>query len=479
MRSVVSLRRPAGRAVAVLLSFALLAGATDCSYRGREIGGNTPDQLTQGTVTGFGSVLVGGVEYRTSGATITLDGAAAAETALRPGHVVALRGRLDSNGTAGRADTISGDAALVGTVDARDAAAGTVTVLGTRVQLNGNTSFGSGIDGAATTPFAIGDRLVVWGYSGTTTAVLATRIERAASTRDLQVAGRVSSLDTAGRRYTVRGTVVDYANAGTVDTLRDGAYAVAFGTTTNPGGSLLAQRVAVRDEAPAAADRDRGDVTGIVARYVSALDFEVGGREVTTTDSTTYANGAAADLEVGVLVTVRGTFDTNRRLVASRVEFLPDPTFRVLAPIETFNAGATTFGGGGVQVQTNAVTRWEDRTALASRTFRFGELRTGDWVDARGYEESASRTATATVVERRDAPADQRIELQGQAQNLVSPNLAIAGVPVVTTNAQFRDPAGAVLTRTQFYSQAVDRAVVARGRFSGTTLVADSVQIRP
>ena len=280
MRPSAFLRRPLGRVLAAVLSIALLAGQTECTYRSGGIGGGsrTPAQLTQGTVAGFGSVFVEGVEYRTTSVSITLDGATATEADLRPGHVVALRGRLDSGRTTGRADTLSGDAALVGTVGARDAALGSVTVLGTRVQMNGSTSFGRDIDGAATTPFAVGDRLLVWGYSGPNTAVQATRIERAAVTRDLQVAGRVSSLDAGARRYTVRGTIVDYAAAGTVDDLRDGAYAVAFGTTTNADGSLRARRVSVRDEAPTAENRDDGDGTGVVTRVASALDVDVAGR---------------------------------------------------------------------------------------------------------------------------------------------------------------------------------------------------------
>ncbi len=485
MRSSASLHRPFGRVLAGLLAVALLAGQTECTYRSGGSGGNdgggsrTPAQLTQGAVTGFGSVFVEGVEYRTTNVAITLDGATGTEADLRPGHVIALRGRLDSGRTTGRADTLSGDAALVGTVGARDAALGSVTVLGTRVQMNGNTSFGREIDGAATTPFAIGDPLLVWGHSGPNTAVLATRIDRAAATRELQVAGRVSSLDTVARRYTVRGTVVDYASAGAVDSLRDGAYAVATGTATNSDGSLRARRVSVRDEAPAAENRDEGDVTGVVTRVASALDFDVGGRTVTTNSSTTFVDGATTDLRVGILLTARGEFDSNRRLVARRVEFARDPTVRVLAPIESFDTGTSAFSAGGVQVRTNAFTRWEDRTAFASRTFRYGELRSGEWLDVRGFEDSSVRTATASVVDRRDPPNDARVELQGRARNLVSPNLAIVGVPVLTTSAEFRDAAGATLTRAQFYAQAVDRTVVARGRFSGTTLVADSVQIRP
>lgn len=472
--------RAAARACGVVLAAVLLAGATQCTYRGKQLGGSSPDQLTQGTVTGFGSVFVAGVEYTISGTTITIDGASATEADLRPGQLVAVKGRLNTGNTTGRADSITADAALAGDVTARDATAGTVVVLGTTVQLAADTTFGAGIDGAATTPFAIGDRLVVHGYSAATTGVISTRIERVTSTRALQTAGRIASLDANAKRYVVRGTTVDYSGVGSVDgTPAVGAYAFASGTTTGADGSLRATRVQIRDEAPAGTNKDGGDVDGVVSRFGSATDFDVAGRSVTTNSSTTFVNGASADLKAGAVLNVRGVFDSGAKLVASRIEFRRAANFRVLAPIETFNTAATSFLAGGVQVQTNSRTRFEDRSTLASRTLRYAELRSGEWIEARGVEESATRTATALVVERRDVPASGRVELQGIATSLADPTLSITGVPVSTENAEFRDRSGALLGRLPFFSQARNQPVVARGRFAAGVLVADSLQLRP
>jgi hypothetical protein len=469
---------------ALVLLAGFLAGATECTYRGKPVGGGSSsrDQLTQGTITGFGSIVVGGVTYSTSGLAITLDGATASESALRPGMVVALRGRLDADRTTGRADRLTADAALVGTVEARDASAATIRVLNTPVQLANDTSYGAGLDGAATTPFAIGDRVVVHGYSGVNTAVLATRVERAADTRDLQAAGRVSALDSTARRFSLRGTVVDYSAATSLDAgLANGAYAVAFGTRTNADGSLRAQRVQVRAEGATPADRDTGEVEGVISRYASATEFELGGRSVTTNSSTTYANGSATDLKAGAYLLVSGTYDSQQRLVAERIEFRRTAAFRVLAPIETFFTANGEFVAGGVQVRTTARTRWEDRSAFGSRTLRYAELRTGDWVDARGVTESATRTATALVVERRDVPPNFTFELQAVAGTISVANstVTLAGITVSTTSALYFDRAGARLTAAQFYDQARDDVVLARGRFAGGTFVADSVQLRP
>jgi hypothetical protein len=473
-------RLVAGGALLLLATF--LAGATECTYRGKPVGSGSRDQLTQGTISGFGSVIVGGVTWSTAGVSATLDGTTATEGSFRPGMVVAIRGRLDSGRATGRADTLSSDAALVGPVEARDVTAGTVGVLGTTVQLAGDTSLGAGIDGAAPEPFAIGDRIAVHGYSGATTGVQATRIDRVVESRDLQVAGRVSALDASARRYAVRGTIVDYSAATTLDSgLANGAYAVAFGTRTNSDGSLRAVRVQVRPQAGAPEDRDTGEVEGVISTYTSASQFDLGGRNVTTTAATLYVNGSAPDLAPGVFVLVNGVYDAQARLVADRIEFRRAATFRLFAPVETFFPAASEFVAGGVQVRTTARTRWQDRTALASRTLRYDELRAGEWVEARGVAESAARTATALVVERRDAPVNFTFELQSAASaaSLSLATLTLAGVPVTTAGAAYFDRGGSRLTAGQFYDQARGATVLARGRFAGATFVADSVQLRP
>jgi hypothetical protein len=470
---------PVVRALAVAALAALTAGATQCSYR-KHTFGSSATQTATGSITGFGSTFVGGTEFSTANATIRVDGASAAESALAPGQVAVVAGRPASGGATPGADTITVDAALVGAVDAVDAAAGTVTVLGTTVHFGADTSYGSGIDAAGTAPpLAVGDRIAVHGWSGAAGPVYATRVERAAASRDLQVAGRLTSLDAGAKTYATRGAVVDYSAATSVDAaLAAGAVAVATGTTTNPDGSLRASVVSVRAD-PTVANGDAGDLEGLVTRYASATDFDVAGRTVSTGSTTTFVNGVAGDLAAGVRLVVHGTYDASAHLNASRVQFARAAHFRVLAPVETFLASGGGWTGGGVTVQVDARTRYEDRSSLALRTFRLADLHTGEWVEARGVEESASRTATALVVERRDVPPGLRYELQGLAQDAVDPGLTLVGVPVVTTGAEFRDAAGALLTSVQFYSRAAGAPVVARGRFSGTTLVADSVQLRP
>jgi hypothetical protein len=76
----------------------------DTNPGGIDRGGIT---IAQGPISGFGSVIVGGVHYSTSGATITIDDQPGVESDLRVGQVVRLEGRLDASGTTGVATRIT------------------------------------------------------------------------------------------------------------------------------------------------------------------------------------------------------------------------------------------------------------------------------------------------------------------------------------------------------------------------------------
>lgn len=457
----------------------LLAGATECSYRGRDFGGggSDGDAVTFGPVTAFGSIFVNGVEYATGSATFTLNGASIAETGLAPGRLVAITGTRDSND--GRARTVAAEDRLVGPISEIDRAAGTLTVLGQVVQLTGATVFGTNVEPGDASAFLVGQSVAVDGYR-TSDGLRATRLERPAGGQAFRVLGRVSNLSTGARTFDLGRTTVDYSGAGTLDSgVRNGAYVAASGLALADDETLLATAVNVRDELPEVSSGDDGSVRGVVTRFGSASDFDLGGQPVSTSSSTTYSGGTSGDVAVDRELEVTGEFDRNGTLVASQVTFAAAATFRVVGNVDRLSSSAATLEIAGVTVTTNARSIWEDRAGTALRTFAFDDLRTGDWVEVRGTVGAADRTATALVVERRVEPANSRAELQGPAGSVASASLVIAGTTVSTTGATFRDADGDPITRTQFVAAADGAIVRVVGRLSGATLVADLAQIRP
>jgi hypothetical protein len=94
----------------------------------------------------------------------------------------------------------------------------------------------------------------------------------------------------------------------------------------------------------------------------------------------------------------------------------------------------------GVTVTVNAVTTFEDKSSANLRTLRLADLRTGDFLEVRGFEDATAGQLTAVTIERLNP--DNRVQLQGTARNVSDPNLQVLGVNVMmVAGAEFRDTA--------------------------------------
>ncbi len=133
-----------GRALAAAaLLLALLHGCGGSGGVDSGGTGGTLPTLAQGPISGFGSIVVAGVHYDESRAELLdADGAPVPASALALGAVVRIdASAVTTSGT--RADavarTVRTQEAVIGPVEAVDAAAGTLRVLGQAVAVNGGT----------------------------------------------------------------------------------------------------------------------------------------------------------------------------------------------------------------------------------------------------------------------------------------------------------------------------------------------------
>jgi hypothetical protein len=451
------------------------AGATTPSIGGINGGG-----IARGAITGFGSIFVNGVEFSTSGATIRVEDATAAESQLKLGQIVTVQGTISDDGRTGTARTVAFNDDVEGPVQSINLAASSFVVLGQTVRVTATTVFDGGIAPAALSGVTVGTIVEVSGLPDSNGVIVATRVERKAAAGELEVSGRVAALDAAQRRFAVNALTVDYATATVTNgTLANGACVEAKGT--NVAGSVLtATRVEVKSCALGAAAGDRGEVEGLITRFVSATDFDVGGQRVTTTATTTYVNGAvnatAADLRLDLRVEVEGTFNAAGVLEARKVEIKPDSSSRLQGTVDSINAASSSFNVFGIAITVNANTRLEDKSAARVSPFRLADLRTADYVEVRGFRGTAAASIVATLVERNTL--DSRRELQGQVTAVARPNLTILGVGIATSaGTQFRNVDDAALTADAFFAAAANRVVKVRGTWNGTTFAATEAEL--
>lgn len=461
---------------------ALLAGCGGGGDSGNS-GGNGPAvggiqgsgrTVSVGTITGFGSIFVNGVEYSTTNARIRVDGRAATEAELRIGQVVNVQGTVDSGGTTGTATEVTFDADVVGPVMQLDVAAGTLVVLGQTVRVTGNTHFDadivpSNIEGLATAGLVV----EVSGFVNAAGEISATRIEREAPGDEFEVTGAVQALDTTAKTFRINTLTVDYGSATQEGTLADGRVAEVEGTTFTAGGALIATSVEVKSGI-GAADDDDVELEGLITRFASSTDFEIAGQRITTNTSTQF-DLQGATLGVDVHVEVEGRIDANGVLVAREVEVELENTAEVAGLIDSVTAGSDSLRVAGVSITAGADTKYEDKSALALQPLRLSDLRTGDYVEVRGTE-SQGGGLTAAIIER--AEPESETVLQGIAGSAADPGFVLLGVDVlVDAGTEFENAADQPITRGEFFAQAAGRLVKAEGTLSGTTLVAAEVEI--
>ena len=433
--------------------------------------------FSSGTITGFGSVIVNGVRFTTTSASITIDGrSGASETELKVGQVVEVRGRFDSNGTTGTANTITFNDSTEGPVSAVDTVAGTLVVLGQTVRVNGATVFDDRFANPSLAGITVGVVVEVSGFRNAANEIVATRIEPKTAGGTFELTGAVSSLDTTNSRFNIGATVINYAGVTpTNGTLSNGGCAEAKGTAF-AGGALTATSVEVKSCTPTGATNDRAEVEGLISRFVSATDFDVGAQRVTTTGSTTYENGVVGDLRLGIKVEAEGTLNAAGVLTATKVQIKPDTSLRLLGTIDDLNAAAATLRVFGLTISTNAGTAYEDKSSANIRQFRFADLAASNYVEIRGYAGTTANSMVAARIERDDVSS--RREIQGVAASpATAPNLTIFGISVSTAGAQYRDEAGASITQAAFYAAAGNRLVKVRGSWNGSSFTATEAEL--
>jgi hypothetical protein len=435
--------------------------------------------VTVGAISGFGSVHVNGIRFETNGAVVTLDGQPGTEAQLRVGQVVRIRGTRNGAGDDCHASSIDFDDAVQGPVEAVDATAGTLVVLGQGVRVDELTSFDDRFEPASLAGVAVGAIVEVSGFRDAGGVIHATRIEPKDAGELFEVTGTVANHDAAARRFDIAALTVDYS-AAQLDDLPGGApdnglLVEVKGRTLAADGVLLATRVEGKRDDMDDDDDMEAEIEGVITRFASASDFDVSGHPVSTTSTTRFENGSSDDLALGVRVEVEGDI-RNGVLVAEKVKFEREADLRVSAGIDAIDAAAGTFSVLGITVQTNATTRFEDKTDAQVRPFGVGDLRVGDFVEVRGSAGSVPDSIAAARVEREDA--EERLELRGIAEDVAEPQLSILGVTVLTNaNTEFEDEGDDNLGAAEFFARAPGRLVSVDGQLEGDVFVAREIEL--
>lgn len=467
----------------MLLELTLL-GLASCSGGGGAGGADLRaiDRSGQsaGTVDGFGSIFVNGIEWNTTTATFTINDQPGSEAGLRVGEYVVVSGTLDETGLIGTASVVERDPLVRGQITSTDLLTNSFTVLGQTILIDANSVFAAPLtDLGALAP---GNTVEVDGLFTANGDILATLVKPTPAAATQEVRGVVTNLDPATSRFMLAGLTID-ANRATFEdfpaNIANGNFVEVEGSTLNPTGDLVADRVEL-ESSSAAVGVDEGtefEIEGLITTFTSAADFEVSGVRVTTDQATEFENGSASDLALNVRVEVEGRVGPNDTIIADEVELKLESDVVIEALVEAVSPASGAFTMLGIDLTTNATTQLIDESDANLPGFTIADLAIGDYVKVKAI--GGTDPVLASLVKRLNPEND--LEITGPVTAINDPEFSIEGALVQTDGAtSFEDAAGVSITAADFFAAVqIGSRVEAEGQSPAAgTLVADSVELK-
>jgi hypothetical protein len=265
-----------------------------------------------GSVSGFGSVFVNGIEWFTESAVVTLDGVTGSESDLRLGMVVEVRGLPLPDDATAEALRVEFDDAIQGPVEAiaeTSPTSRTLQVLGQTVILDADdTRFDDSDPGFQLHSVAVGDVLEVSGLLDGAAAIHATWVRRLGSlslgVTPVELEGVVSGWS-EGEGFELGAVAVEFGPGTDLSelagALADGLLVEVEGVLVEPA-LVLADRVG-RSQGPPQEIADFS-LEGIVSGFASLADFRVAGQPVDASaaiflpgDPSFVSDGAQVEVE--------------------------------------------------------------------------------------------------------------------------------------------------------------------------------------
>ncbi len=386
-----------------------------------------------GSITGFGSIVVNDIRFDDAKAVVRDDDGNPRTTSdLRLGMVVEVEG--SALGTApvdspyareGDASLIRFGAEVIGPLQAVDATASRIVVLGQVVDIASDTFFGEDLAGglAVLSALPAGSVLEIHGFrvSGADGHYAATRIDRLVGATEYRLQGIVHDLDSAQRRFAIGAAWIDYLSIGAEDAqaagVSEGGLAnVRLGTVPRQDGTWVMLQEAAPPPPPPATPTPEAEldaeIDGIVARDVEGTTFTVDGMRV---DASTATVQGDTRLEPGARVRVSGRL-VGGVLVARTIEVHDRRTPRdEPRPQAVFLSGTV----GALDVARRVLRLRDVLVDFSSATFSGGslaDLRNGTTIDVEGVKSDDGATVQATRLrfgEQRTRPGPSRPENPG------------------------------------------------------------------
>jgi hypothetical protein len=464
--------RPIHTGIITIAALVLSVFITACggggggSLAGGGIGGTG---VTSGTVSGFGSVFVNGIEFETDGASRDVDDEISTsngfddDTVLGIGMVVTITGTVNADGATGTADSIVYDDDVEGPVaaiaEAPDMVTKTLTIFDFTIVVNRNTTV---FENTAYGSLAANDLLEVSGYFGADGKLYATRVEKqgklALGVSGVELKGTVSGFDgidsfmLGAVTVTFDGTTEFEDLPGTVT---NGQFVEVEGTLETAT-SIAASRIELEDEG-FGDDVDEISLEGIVTDFNDIGNFRVSGQRVNASSAMFEPATLKTSIADDARVEVEGSI-VNGILRATEVQQRAGDVQLSAVVLSTNNMAGTlrlqvVQGQPAITVTVNNKTQIEDKLPGGDEPLDINGIVAGDFLNVEGFVDDSDKLIASQI--ERDEVGD--IVLRGPIDkpptggSTASGTVSILGVSIATDNSTDFD--GGDITGTEFFLQ--------------------------
>ena len=350
------------------------AGLPGTGGTGTRYPGTGGTGIFQGSITGFGSVIVNGVTYDNSNADMQLNGAATAQDRLRLGMVATVRGDHNLDTATGTATSV--EVWAIGQGPVSEVQPNQFKVAGMTILTNSATWFYD-----FNSPLSNGAFVSVWGLQADANGETWTA-------SCVQVSSAAASAMSSGR-VKVEGdqrTLNDLRLTGLADSnLADGVLVRVQGTWY-PNNELRVASVQAITSSVAAQVQGNVEIEGLVTTTPSAAGFMLGG--ITVNSSTSVYEPVGARIALGSKVEVYGYWQ-NGVLRATKVE-LEDgqqtSEVSIKAPLQQFTSLSDFVMQGqrcnaaGVALNASTQAALPGSGVVNHQIFKVNGNKSGDWL---------------------------------------------------------------------------------------------------
>jgi cytoskeletal protein CcmA (bactofilin family) len=389
-----------------------------------------------GTVSGFGSVIVGGVRFDTVGAsTSDDDGAEVRLEDLRIGMLVTVSGSADDSTGRGTATQLTLSHGTTGAITSINFEADTLVLLGQTVTTNTSTIY----EGAAAfDSLEVGAFIEVYGVLQTDNTVLATLIEVKTAPTGIRLVGRMSALNTTAQTFKVGDITVNYASPATVTgTLGDGKRVKIKAAADALDGNVLTASSVKVNEGAANGETVPPNTYLKLEGVVDSLPDSNGLLTVSGTPvNVSSATGKSIITTVGQLIEVKGTWDGSV-LQATKVEAEDEGDDRnelygAVSELQPSSGTPTSVVVHGVTVDVSSAVFNNGKSAA--------DLVVGSYVEIKGHVVGDVLVATKVELKTGSDAAGREFEDYGVISEFSSASsFKVDGVLVDASSARFED----------------------------------------